>query len=165
MIVSGNGFSPISSQAIIWTNIDLCHVDVWKHIGTICNEICIKIWSFSFNKCIQKLHNNSHFVQDSISWYYSTERVKQNILGEPCWFNGYWCLGSFCLQVISNHGIKLCMINTLRLEGFQLSVLRHGRNSKYIFMFPEICSAPQVLTHYGLVMPCGVIKLGQHWFS
>ena len=35
---------------------------------------------------------------------------------------------------------------------------------KYVFMFPEVNSAKQGLTHWGLVMPNGLIDMGQHWF-
>ena len=35
---------------------------------------------------------------------------------------------------------------------------------KYVFMLFEINSAWKVLTHCDLVMPYGIIKLGQHWF-
>ena len=44
-IGSGNGFSPIRRQAIIWTNAGLFSIGP---LGTNCSEILIKIQNFSF---------------------------------------------------------------------------------------------------------------------
>ena len=72
IIGSDNGLSPGRRQAIIWANAGILLIGP---LGTNLSEILVKIYIFSFRKCIWKcrLENGGHLVSASmcyrIYWY------------------------------------------------------------------------------------------------